>query len=434
MLRRLWQFCFGKVPAHASAAVSAVEMSVIVTGNNTDSPIQIGATDKQMARLAAGLEAVARSKGVAEAPLRAVLKKLGEKRVPFADIPARLEAAAGELISLRAELARPRNDRPEFAAIRAKASKLIDAGEFENARAVLRGGRQEARALRQEISRSEAEFLADEARLDKIGLNIDAAIAKFTEAAGLDPANCWLWFELGDLWQTRGSLGKAAQAYLAGEAAARISGNDRDLSVSHSKLGDVRIKQGDLPGGLASFSAGLVIAERLAKSDPGNTDWQRDLSVSHDRIGDVRIKHGDLPGGLASFSAGLVIAERLAKSDPGNTGWQRDLSVSHNKLGDVRIKQGDLPGGLASFSAGLVIAERLAKSDPGNTGWQRDLSVSLGNVGMTLARQNNRALALKKFEEGRNIVLRLRKHSPTDVTLPKDMAWFEAQIAALGPA
>ena len=386
MLRRLWQFCFGKVPALASAAASAVEMSVIVTGNNTNSPIQIGATDQQMARLAAGLEAVARSKGVAEAPLRAVLKKLGEKRVPFADIPARLEAAAGELISLRAELARPRNDRPEFAAIRAKASKLIDAGEFENARAVLRGGRQEARALRQEISRSEAEFLADEARLDKIGLNIDAAIAKFSEAAALDPANCWLWFELGDLWQTRGSLEKAAHAYLAGEAAAKISGNDRDLSA-----------------------------------------W-------HERIGDVRITQGDLPGGLASFSAGLVIAERLAKSDPGNTGWQRDLSVSHERIGDVRITQGDLPGGLASFSAGLVIRERLAKSDPGNTDWQRDLAVSLSGVGRTLAQQNNRALALEKFEEGRNIVLRLREFSPTDVTLPKDMAWFEAQIAALGPA
>ena len=31
-----------------------------------------------------------------------------------------------------------------------------------------------------------------------------------------------------------------------------------------------------------------AIRERLAAADPGNAGWQRDLSVSHDKIGDVR--------------------------------------------------------------------------------------------------------------------------------------------------
>ena len=44
---------------------------------------------------------------------------------------------------------------------------------------------------------------------------------------------------------------------------------------------------------------------------------------------------------LKSYSDSLAIADRLAKSDPGNADWQRDLSVSYNKVGDVQEAQGN---------------------------------------------------------------------------------------------
>ena len=101
---------------------------------------------------------------------------------------------------------------------------MIDRGDFDAARAALNEGRRAARALREEISRSEAGFLADEARVDRLQLNYDAACAKFAEAASLDPGNVWIWIELGDLWTMRGSLAEAAKAFFAArDAAARIS-------------------------------------------------------------------------------------------------------------------------------------------------------------------------------------------------------------------
>ncbi|MCE5237626.1 TIR domain-containing protein, partial [bacterium] len=110
--------------------------------------------------------------------------------------------------------------------------------------------------------------------------------------------------------------------------------------------------------------------ERLAATDPGNAAWQRDLSVSHDRIGDVRVAQGDLSGALEAYQHSLDIRERLAAADAGNAAWQRDLSVSHNKLGDVRVAQGDLSGALEEYEADLAIAQRLAAADPGNAAWQ----------------------------------------------------------------
>ena len=79
----------------------------------------------------------------------------------------------------------------------------------------------------------------------------------------------------------------------------------------------------------------LFRSEGLAKRDPANTGWQRDLSVSHDRIGDVLVAQGDGPGALAASQAGLAIREGLAKRDPANTQWQVDVAVSCAKLGSL---------------------------------------------------------------------------------------------------
>ena len=83
--------------------------------------------------------------------------------------------------------------------------------------------------------------------------------------------------------------------------------------------------------------------ERLAGSDAGNADWQRDLSISYDRVGDVLVKQGNLPEALKSYRAGLAIAERLAGSDAGNADWQRDLSVSNIKLATFWLSRAIFP-------------------------------------------------------------------------------------------
>jgi hypothetical protein len=146
-------------------------------------------------QLAALTAQVARDKGVEAAPLRAVLEKLGQAGVPDAEIPARLNRAADQLLELQAQLARLRNDRPELAEVRVQALALIERGDLDGARAVLNRGREAARALREEASRSEAELLADEARIDHLQLSYSGAAAKYGEAAALvksfDPQAEW---------------------------------------------------------------------------------------------------------------------------------------------------------------------------------------------------------------------------------------------------
>ena len=92
-----------------------------------------------------------------------------------------------------------------------------------------------------------------------------------------------------------------------------------------------RSRPGTWPPPATAYQAALDIAGRLAAADPANTGWQRDLSISHNKLGDVAVAAGDLAAARDRYQAALDIRVKLAAADPANTGWQRDLSISHEQ-------------------------------------------------------------------------------------------------------
>ena len=83
----------------------------------------------------------------------------------------------------------------------------------------------------------------------------------------------------------------------------------------------------------------MAIDERLARQDANNADWQRELSVSHSNVGDVLVAQGDLGGALEAYRASLAIDERLARQDASNAGWQRDLWIFYWKVANLLERQ-----------------------------------------------------------------------------------------------
>jgi tetratricopeptide (TPR) repeat protein len=272
-----------------------------------------------------------------------------------------------------------------------------------------------------------------------------------------DHDTIWAHSILGDISVAHGDLLNAQDIYrdslaIADRSAKSGPGNagwQRDLSVSHAKLGDVLVAEGDLKGALKSYQDGLEIIDRLAKSDPGNTGWQLDLAVSHDNVGDVLTARSDFPEALSSRRSAHDIFDRLAKSDPGNSYWQRELSVSDNKIGDVLVSEGDLTGAVKSYRDALAIRDRLAKSDPGNVRWQRDLCVSNERIGEMYLRQGDREEARKAFERALAAYEVMLTRSPGDVQSqvfsvvprlrlagldpPKARSYLEGALAILKP-
>lgn len=95
------------------------------------------------------------------------------------------------------------------------------------------------------------------------------------------------------------------------------------------------------PEALQVYEERMRIAKKLADQDPDNLKLQRDIAVSHERIGDVLKDQDHLTEALQAYEERMRIATKLADRDPDNTEWQRDLSVSYNKIGDVLVKDKD---------------------------------------------------------------------------------------------
>jgi tetratricopeptide (TPR) repeat protein len=188
----------------------------------------------------------------------------------------------------------------------------------------------------------------------------EAALSAYRQAAELAPGDAWTWIEISRLERQAGRLAEAEEAARRAREAAAAAGDERGGMAASTEVGDVRVAQGDLVGALTAYEAGQVIAERLARSDPGNAQWQPDLSVSWNKLGNVRRAQGDLAGALAAYEASRAICERLAVLDPQNAKWQRDLIVSAVKLAEVAAAQGEGEKEAANYRRALAVARSLA--------------------------------------------------------------------------
>ena len=157
--------------------------------------------------------------------------------------------------------------------------------------------------------------------------------------------------------------------------------------------------QGNGPGAMEEYRKELAIAEHLASRDGANSQWQRDLAVSHEKIGDVLVAQSDVPGAMEEYRMALLVLYELAARDSANTKWQHDLAVSNEKIGEMLVAQDDVLGALAEYRKALAIHEALAARDSANTAWQRYLALSHERIGGVLEAMGEGPGALAEYRK-----------------------------------
>jgi len=240
----------------------------------------------------------------------------------------------------------------------------------------------------------------------------------------------------GDL-ETSDNAEQPATAFGVNEQPLAIDVDTPDtpaIAAAEIKIGDILKAQGDLVQALKSYQDGLAVADRVAKADPNNAEWQQNITLTYLKVGEVFMAQGNFAEALKSYRDGLAVADLLAKSDPENVGWQRTLSVAYSKVGDALAAGGNLTEASQSLEDSLAIRERLAKTDSSNTDSQRDLAISQGNVAAVLAEQGDTSRALDLLQRARIIIAGLVQQSPDNSQLSKDLAVFDGNIARLKQA
>ena len=241
----------------------------------------------------------------------------------------------------------------------------------------------------------------------------------FAKAARLDPEDVeavfwigWSQSEAGDLVAAEASYARAGE--LGNDLADKTIGSFGRSWASAT----CRAPRATSRGALKSYNDGLAIADRLAKLDPSNAEWQR-RSFGVVRKGRRRAEGPGRSRGRAGNPAttAFAIRDRLTKSDPTNADWQRDLTVSYDKVGDVQSAQGDLAG------SAEVLQRRPRDQKPSGrnpipatpSGSTIFPCASFNKVGDVQAAQGDLSSALKSYNDGLAVCRadRLAKSDPS---------------------
>jgi tetratricopeptide (TPR) repeat protein len=78
-------------------------------------------------------------------------------------------------------------------------------------------------------------------------------------------------------------------------------------SISYAKVGDILMALGKLDEALKAYRERLAIMERLAAADRSNAGWQRDLAISHGKLGLVHERQNRIADALQEFTQGRDI-------------------------------------------------------------------------------------------------------------------------------
>lgn len=419
-LRRVVTFVIDHRDAADKKSPPAISSTgpAIVSGRDTNitGNVAIGPTPEQIAQIQKPLADQLHDK---DAQIAELIKAL-QARNPGAS-PAAQEAVGAAVQSI-AEGAAQGDARLQQALDLLKANRIADATRVLNAVAEEKSARAAQETARAERDRKDAAIAYRNLGVIAGYGDPKRALEAFAKALALNPDDLESLAWIGDLQADYGDLNGARNRL---EHLLAVTRNNGNLSYQYRALlgiGDISLAQGDLATAMKSLSDGLIIINRLATSDPGNTQWQRDLSATFVKIGDVQSAQGNLAGALKSYSDSLDIRSRLAKSDTRTAQWQRDLLVVLVKIGDVQSAQGDLDIAKKSYDNSLDIGKRLSKADPRNAQWQSDLAGTLSLIGNVQLAQGDLAAALKSYSDSLDICLRLVKSDPSNAQWRRDLS------------
>ncbi|KQU87579.1 peptidase C14 [Mesorhizobium sp. Root102] len=395
------------------------------------------------------VEQIASDADMPLAPLYGALIGLDTKHLSAESLDASLREAADAFVKVRGEMKTLAADDPRVTELRRQAEEQLALGAFGAAQAKL------AEAVDiDEVSRkalkvnfidrtlSQAATLFLSAGAARADLNYAAAIEGYETVLSLygEAGQTSLSLEqadrqsrtleeLGLLYTTVGNVEAASRAFTALLANLEQRSRQetdpsvkRDLAISHIKLANIRMAQGDLPTALENYEAARDMLQGLTASLPDEKGWLGDLATANDKIGNVLATQGDVGAAAQAYQQSLSIKQQLADAEPDRAYLLRDLTITHDEIGDLARTAGRLDGAQTAFEESLRIRLALAENKPDDPERQRAVSVSHEKIGDVLRERGDPAGALVAYNQSQAIAEELARRDPNDTDLKRDLS------------
>ncbi len=395
------------------------------------------------------VERVASDADMPLAPLYGALISTDTSHLSGESLDAKLREAADAFVKVRDDMKTFAADDPQVAELRRQAEEQLSLGAFDGARVILAKAADidnvsrntlKEKFVSRTLSEAATRFLSGGAA--RAGLDYATAIKDYESVLALygEAGQTSLSLEqadrqsrtleeLGGLYTTVGNTDAAGRAFAALVANLELRSHQeadpsvkRDLAISHIKLANIKMAQGDLPASLENYEVARDMLQGLTAGDPDKKAWLGDLAMANDKIGNVLATQGDVAAAAQAYQQSLSIKQQLANAEPNSVYLLRDLTITYDEIGDLARTAGQLDGAQTAFEESLRIRLALAQSNPDDTKHQRAVSVSYTRIGDVLRERGDAAGALDAYNKSQGIAEALVRRDSNDTDLKRDLS------------
>ena len=260
------------------------------------------------------VEQIASDADMPLAPLYGALISTDTSHLSGESLDAKLREAADAFVKVRDDMKTLAADDPKVSELRRQAEEQLSLGAFDGARVILAKAADIDNVSRNSLK---AKF---------VSRTLSEAATRFL-SGGAARANLDYATAISDYESVLALYGEAGQTSLSLEQADRQSRTLEELGILYTTVGNT-----DAAG--RAFAALLANLEQRSRQET-DPSVKRDLAISHIKLANIKMAQGDLPTSLENYEAARGMLQELTAGMPDKKDWLGDLAMANDKIGNV---------------------------------------------------------------------------------------------------
>jgi tetratricopeptide (TPR) repeat protein len=208
----------------------------------------------------------------------------------------------------------------------------------------------------------------------------------------------------------------------------------RNISVSHNKIGDMLVELGRYEEALKEFRKAYDARANNERAANISADDQRDLSLSHNRLSLALEQLGRTSEALEEIDKSVALREKLAQNTDGSSAANRDLDVVRHRRAALLLKLNRIDESGEALEGILERCLDRSRREPKNIFFLRDMAATykvLSAVELLRLRQEAALDQLSKGEDSLRQALQCDPRNPTVIEFLASLLISSADILLL---
>ncbi len=194
------------------------------------------------------------------------------------------------------------------------------------------------------------------------------------------------------------------------------------VANAYGLVGQIHEETGNFSGAMAAYAELQRQYASLTTKEAQNDFYKGNLAISYSKLGFLYQAQGKFDTALVYFEKDLKLTEEICRDNPQSESLKNGLAISYEKLGDIYQAQGKFDTALVYFEKRSQLGEELYRSNPQSESVKDGLAISYERLGDLYQAQGKFDTALVYFVKEAELSEYLYRANPKSESLKNGLA------------